>query len=55
MEINTIKVKKGERWVVYSKNIEATKISADWYLWMHHTINKIPDYKDKKFPWQKNI
>ena len=20
---------------------------------MHHTIDKIPDYKDKKFPWQK--
>ena len=20
---------------------------------MHHTINKIPDYKDQKFPWQK--
>ena len=47
------KSKKDERWVVYGKNIEATKISADWYLWMHHTINKIPDYKDQKFPWQK--
>ena len=47
------KSKKDERWVVYGKNIEATKISADWYLWMHHTINKIPEYKDQKFPWHK--
>ena len=47
------KSKKDERWVVYSKNIEATKISSDWYLWMHHTIDKIPDKNDKKHTWQK--
>ena len=45
--------KKNERWVVYSKNIEATKITSDWYLWMHHTIDKIPDKKDVKHSWQK--
>ena len=45
--------KKNERWVIYSKNIEATKISSDWYLWMHHTIDKIPDKKDVKYSWQK--
>ena len=50
------KSKNNERWVVYSKDIEATKISSDWYLWMHHTIDKIPnssDIKEKKFSWQK--
>jgi len=47
--------KKNERWVIYSKNIEATKITSEWYLWIHHTIDKIPDYKkDKKHSWQKN-
>jgi len=45
--------KKNERWVVYSKNIEATKITSDWYLWIHHTIDKIPSNNDKKFLWQK--
>ena len=34
--------KKNERWVIYSKNIEATKITSDWYLWIHHTVDKIP-------------
>ena len=29
-------------------SIEATKITSDWYLWMHHTIDKIPDVKKKK-------
>ena len=45
--------KKNERWIVYAKNIEATKITSDWYLWMHHTIDKIPDSKDVKHIWQK--
>ena len=48
------KNKNDERWVVYSSEIEATKITSDWYLWMHHTINKIPDFKsEKKYKWQK--
>ena len=48
------KSKSDERWVIYSDNIEATKISSSWYLWIHHTIDKIPDNKDnKKFLWQK--
>ena len=45
--------KNDERWVVYSKNVEATKITNDWFLWMHHTIDKIPDKNDKKYIWQK--
>ena len=47
------KSKKGERWVVYLNNIEATKITSDWYLWIHHTIDKIPDKNNKKYSWQK--
>ena len=45
--------KKNERWVIYSQNIEATKITADWYLWIHHTIDKIPDNNENKHKWQK--
>ena len=48
------KNKKNKRWVIYSGNIEATKITSDWYLWMQHTIDKIPEDKDKKkYSWQK--
>jgi len=47
------KSKLDERWVVYSKDIEATKITSDWYLWMHHTVDDLP--KDiKKYSWQKS-
>ena len=45
--------KKNERWVVYANNIEATKITSDWYLWMHHTVDKIPNSESSKHTWQK--
>ena len=44
--------KNDERWVIYNKNIEATKITNDWYLWIHHTVNEIPK-NTKKFDWEK--
>ena len=47
------KSKKNERWVIYSKNIEATKITSDGFLWIHHTTDKVPDSNDKKHSWQK--
>ena len=47
------KNKKNDRWVIYANNIEATKITSDWYLWMHHTIDKIQDNKVSKYNWQK--
>ena len=45
--------KKKQRWVIYAKNVEATKITSEWYLWMHHTIDKIPKDNETKFLWQK--
>ena len=47
------KSRKDERWVIYSKNIEASKITSDWYLWIHHTVDKVPDNKEIKYSWQK--
>ncbi len=50
------KNKKGQRWVIYSKSIEATKIPNNWYLWMHHTVNEIPlsDNQESRHFWQKD-
>ena len=45
--------KKNDRWVVYFDNIEATKITSDWFLWIHHTIDKIPSNEEDKHLWQK--
>ena len=45
MEINIIKVKPTNVGLFTEINVEATKITSDWYLWIHHTIDKIPDSK----------
>ena len=47
------KSKQDQRWVIYANNIEASKITSDWFLWIHHTTDKIPDKNDKKYSWQK--
>ncbi len=47
------KNKQDERWVIYSNNIEATKITSDWFMWMHHTTDRPPNEKDRKYSWQK--
>ncbi len=47
------KDKQDKRWVIYSNNIEATKITSDWFMWIHHTVDKIPNQNEKKYIWQK--
>ena len=41
------KNKKNERWVIYSQEVEATKISSEWYLWIHHTTDRLPEKSEK--------
>tara|TARA_Y100001935_G_scaffold188860_1_gene157154 strand:- start:147 stop:506 length:360 start_codon:yes stop_codon:yes gene_type:complete len=46
--------KKGKRWVIYSGEVDASKIPVDWFSWMHHTPNKIEkNHELKKYDWQK--
>ena len=46
--------KKGKRWVIYSDEIDASKIPSEWYSWIHFTKNKIENIHDlKKYHWQK--
>ena len=46
--------KKQKRWVIYSDEIDASKIPVEWYSWMHFTANKIEKTHDlKKYDWQK--
>ena len=36
-----MKAKNGKRWVIYSDEIDASKIPVEWYSWMHFMKNKI--------------
>ena len=46
--------KSGKRWVIYSQEVEATKIPVEWYSWIHFTPNRIEkNHKLEKYNWQK--
>jgi len=46
--------KAGKRWVIYSEEIDASKIPSEWYSWIHFTNNRIENIHDlKKYDWQK--
>ncbi len=44
--------KRDERWVIYSSDIEASKITSEWFMWIHHTVDK-PPTDNKPYFWQK--
>lgn len=41
---------RAKRWVIYQGIPEASKIPAEWHLWLHYTSDKVPSHK---YPWQK--
>ena len=45
--------KRNERWVIYSSDIEASKITSEWFMWIHHTTDKPPLENKKSYFWQK--
>ena len=46
--------KNGKRWIIYSGDIDASKIPVEWFSWMHFTPNRIEKKNDlKKYDWQK--
>ena len=46
--------KDGKRWVIYTDEIDASKIPVEWFSWIHYTNNKIEKNHDlKKYSWQK--
>ena len=46
--------KVGKRWVIYSGEIDASKIPNEWYSWIHFTNNRIENNHDlEKYDWQK--
>ena len=49
------KNKRDERWVIYSNSIEPTKINSDWFLWIHHTIDKVPGKLEKNIHGKRII
>jgi len=34
-----------KRWVIFNGEVEASRISADWHGWLHHTYKDLPTEK----------
>ena len=44
---------KGKRWVIYSEQVESSKIPPEWHLWIHFLKNNKPQDNLYKYKWQK--
>ena len=45
---------KSRRWVIYSGEAEATKVSPEWHGWLHHTWDEPPtEMEISHKPWEK--
>jgi NADH:ubiquinone oxidoreductase subunit len=44
-----------KRWVIYSGEAEASRVSPDWHGWLHHTFDDAPDggHLPRK-PWERD-
>ncbi|KAA0920287.1 NADH:ubiquinone oxidoreductase subunit NDUFA12 [Aquicoccus porphyridii] len=48
------------RWVIFNGEAEASRVSADWHGWLHHTFEKAPSeeplpHKAWEKPHQENL
>ena len=49
-----------KRWVIFNGEAEASRVSADWHGWLHHTYNEVPSekplqHKTWEQPHQENL
>ena len=40
------------RWVLYSGEVDASQVPAEWHAWLHYTTNEPIPLASRK-PWQK--
>ena len=49
-----------KRWVIFNGEIEATRVTADWHGWLHHSWDETPEarplaHKTWEKPHQENL
>lgn len=49
-----------KRWVIFNGEVEASRISANWHGWLHHTFDEVPSdkplvHKDWEKPHLPNL
>jgi NADH:ubiquinone oxidoreductase subunit len=43
---------QSRRWVVYSGEVEASKVTPEWNNWLRFTSDDIPSEESTRFKWQ---
>jgi NADH:ubiquinone oxidoreductase subunit len=44
---------KKRRWVIFKGEVEASKITPQWFNWMHYQSDRIPNSNTNKYNWEK--
>lgn len=44
---------KKKRWVIFSKDSEASNVPPEWHGWLHYTYDEVPDANKKRPTWIK--
>ena len=53
-KVHADSIRKERRWVLYSGEVEASRVPAEWHAWLHHTVAEPPPETDpRRKPWQK--
>lgn len=48
-------LRRERRWVMYKGEVEASRVPAEWHVWLHHTSDEMPpEGGSPKRPWQKD-
>lgn len=42
------------RWVIYNGTVEASRVTAEWHGWLHHTFKEPPTAKANVKAWEKD-
>lgn len=46
--------RRRKRWVLYAGEAEASKVPAEWHVWLHYTVDQAPPAAGHpRLPWQK--
>ncbi|WP_085905313.1 NADH:ubiquinone oxidoreductase subunit NDUFA12 [Kiloniella majae] len=53
-EVHKNSLRSERRWVIYNGEPEASRVSADWHAWIHHTTDELPPEGGyAKHDWQQ--
>jgi len=47
------KARSPRRWVMYSGDVEASKVPPEWHAWLHRTTDELPRPDRKRHEWEK--